>query len=335
MRTASPAPSTAAPPAAGAIRRATRILLLIQAGAGIAIYAAIIHFLQLKSGLAAALLGLACVLLVRMGIIANNFAIAWWYRSPTPPEHRLRWGGLLRLFLVEYWASMASSSWTMAFRHVREHIFDDSQALPVLLVHGYGCNSGYWHAMSQALTRERISHFGVDLEPVFGSIDDFVSLLDAAVAHVLERSGQTQLVIVAHSMGGLVARAWLQRHGPAGIARIITLGTPHGGTGLANFGWGPNSRQMRYRGRGIQGQPSAWLQQLAAGEDVGLRRLITSIWSHHDNIVSPQASSRLEHARNIEVAGIGHVSLAFAPQVQQLVVEEIRRASLPSPARPH
>jgi triacylglycerol lipase len=315
------------PPAAGAVRRATRSLLLVQCTAVLAIYAACLHFFNVQSKLLALGLGLAAVLLMRMLIIFNNFVLAWWHRSPTPAEHRLRLPALIRLFLLEYAASMASSSWTMAFRSFDRHVFPESDCLPVLMVHGYGCNSGYWHTMSRALTGARITHYAVDLEPVFGDIDSFVPALEQAASRVLRETGAPRLIVLAHSMGGLVARAWLLEHGPDKVARIITLGTPHRGTALANYGWGANSRQMRWQGRGLQGEASTWLRSLDANEDPAQRDLITSIWSYHDNIVSPQESSRLAGARNLEVAGIGHVTLAFSPTVQALVLQEIRAAS--------
>jgi triacylglycerol esterase/lipase EstA (alpha/beta hydrolase family) len=318
----------------GAIRRATRILLAAQGVAVLAIYGASLHFLQVQSSLTALALGLAAVLLLRMLIVANNFLMSWWHRSPTPPAYRIGVFAFLRMFLTEYAASMASSSWTMAFPSVEQRIYPDSPCLPVLLVHGYGCNSGYWHSMSRVLGRERISHFAVDLEPVFGDIDSFVPAMESAVRRVLAETGAPRLIVMAHSMGGMVARAWLRKHGPAGVCRIITLGTPHLGTALANFGWGDNSRQMRREGRGMEGAASQWLRLLNEGEDPAQRDLITSIWSHHDNIVSPQESSRLPGARNIEVAGIGHVTLAFSPKVQALVLQEIRAASQPWPVSP-
>jgi triacylglycerol esterase/lipase EstA (alpha/beta hydrolase family) len=303
------------------------MLLAVQGLAVLGIYAACLHFLKVQSSLLALALGLAAVLLLRLLIVANNFVLAWWHRSPTPAEYRLRWPALLRLFLLEYAASMASSSWTMAFGGVDKKVFADTQTLPVLLVHGYGCNSGYWQAMSRVLAHEHITHYALDLEPVFGDIDGFVPALENAATRVLQETGAPKLIVLAHSMGGLVVRAWLRDHGAGKVARIITLGTPHRGTALANFGWGANSRQMRWRGRGMAGEASLWLQRLAQGEDPAQRALITSIWSHHDNIVSPQESSRLEGARNIEVSGIGHVTLAFSPQVQNLVLQEIRAAS--------
>lgn len=309
------------------------MLLAVQGLAVLGIYAACLHFMQVQSSLLALTLGLSAVLLLRMMIIANNFVLAWWHRSPTPREHRLLWPGMLRLFFLEYLASMASSSWTMAFHGFDKRVYPDSKSLPVLLVHGYGCNSGYWHAMSRVLEREHITHYGLDLEPVFGDIDGFVPALESAAQRVLQETGAPKLIVLAHSMGGLVARAWLREHGSAKLARLITLGTPHRGTALANFGWGANSEQMRWRGRGMDGEASVWLRRLEAGEDPAQRALITSIWSHHDNIVSPQESSRLADARNIEVAGIGHVTLAFSPLVQDLVLQEIHRASESQAAR--
>jgi triacylglycerol lipase len=312
---------------AGAIRRATRGLLAIQAVVVLLLYIAAIRYFDVRSPLYALAGGVACVVVVRMLIVANNFMLAIFYRNRTPSEHRLGLLALLRLFLREFAASMASSSWTMAFHGFDKRVIPGAVGLPVLLVHGYACNSGYWHAMSRALTRARITHYAIDLEPVFSDIDGFVPQLHEAVRRVCRETGAAQIILLAHSMGGLVVRAYLRDHGSQQVRRVITLGTPHQGTGLANFGFGRNSRQMRWTGNAITGQASQWLQHLEATEDAQRRKLYVSIFSHHDNIVSPQQSSRLPGAVNIEVTGIGHVALAFAPQVQDRVIEEIMRAS--------
>jgi hypothetical protein len=51
--------------------------------------------------------------------------------------------------------------------------------------------------------------------------------------------------------------------------------------------------------------------------------LITSIWSHHDNIVSPQDTSELEGARNLALGGVGHVALGRNRRVLALVMAEL------------
>jgi hypothetical protein len=52
-------------------------------------------------------------------------------------------------------------------------------------------------------------------------------------------------------------------------------------------------------------------ERLAArsGREEAARALITSIYTHHDNIVAPQTSSVLPGARNIAFGGVGHVAL--------------------------
>ena len=116
--------------------------------------------------------------------------------------------------------------------------------------------------------------------------------MQRAVETLCAAAGAPKLVIVAHSMGGLVARAWLRKHGGARLARVITLGTPHHGTCLASFGVGRNAAQMRRAGP-ADGLESEWLRALAAGESAATRALVTSIYTHHDNIISPQTSSFL------------------------------------------
>ena len=312
---------------AGAVRRATHLLLVAQACIVVALYLAAIHLLDVHSPWIALAGGLACVVLLRLLIVSNNFILALYYQSPTPPIHRLRAGAMIRLLAHEFAASMTASSWTMAFHSFERRVVPDAVGLPVLLVHGYGCNSGYWHAMSQALTRARITHYAIDLEPVFSDIDGFVPQLHAAVDKVCSETGAAQIIVVAHSMGGLVVRAYLRDHGAGKIRRVITLGTPHRGTGIANFGWGPNSRQMRWTGRADQGEASQWLQALEAAEDPQQRSLFVSIYSHHDNIVAPQQSSFLPGATNIEFGGIGHVAIGVSPVIHQTVIQQILESS--------
>ena len=270
----------------------------------------------------AAGLGVGLVLLARLSITANSFVLAWLYRSETPAQFQLNWRQASRLFRSEFNASMISSSWSMAFRSFEKRPAKSPRGLPVLLIHGYGCNSGYWHSMSQQLGAAQISHHAVSLEPVLTDIDNYVPTIARAVDMLASECGSRQIIIVAHSMGGLASRAYLRDHGNQRIAKVITLGTPHGGTGLANHGAGENSRQMR-REIGNGGGPSTWLRQLETSESAATRRLFVSIYSHHDNIVAPQMSSHLDGATNLPMHGIGHVAMALNHDVQTLVVEQI------------
>src|SRR5206468_35593 len=89
----------------------------------------------------------------------------------------------------------------------------------------------------------------------------------------------------------------------------------HHGTAMARFGLGINAFQMR--------PDSAWLRALNASEDAARRALVTSIYTHHDNIVAPQTSSMLPGARNVELGGVGHVALGVDERVLAEVMREL------------
>jgi triacylglycerol esterase/lipase EstA (alpha/beta hydrolase family) len=294
-------------------RRLLQIVMLAQAGAAL-----LIAWALLRHGVAwwwALPLGAGAVALVRLLINMNNFLLSACFASATPQAYRLGPRARLRMLAREFGASMLVTNWLMARARAATRIYPDSPHPPVLLLHGYGCNSGYWAHLTPLLDAARISHATVDLEPVAASIEDYVPLVERAVDALCAASGEPRVAIVAHSMGGLVARAWMRAHGRARVARLITLGTPHHGTALARFGLGANAAQMRHG--------AAWLRLLSDSEDAATRALVTSIYTHHDNIVSPQTSSALPGARNVEFGGIGHVALGSDPRVLAEVLREI------------
>ena len=126
------------------------------------------------------------------------------------------------------------------------------------------------------------------------------------------------MLLVGHSMGGLVARACVGKFGVGRIARIITIGTPHHGSVLAWIWLGRCMAQMR--------PGNAWLSALNRDESRMAPVALVSIWSRHDSLVAPQASGELACARNIALVGIGHNALVGDAQVMDLVTREIADA---------
>lgn len=309
------------------IKRLLLVLLAVQAGLALALALGLYHWWRpaWRAALGAPAAALVCValaaavvLLVRLLINVNNFRLSRRARGVAPDGHALTPRTAFTLIAHEFVSSMLTSSWYM-LRPVGMRLQAQSHGFPVLLIHGYACNSGYWLPMSKLLTRAGISHYGIDLEPPGASIDDFVPQVHAAVERLCAETGSTQVVVLAHSMGGLVARAYLRRHRAARIARVVTLGTPHHGTTLAGFGPGSNAVQMR--------RDSAWLASLAAGEADLQRKLFSSIYSVHDNIIAPQNSSDLPGARNVVFGAIGHVALGRHPEIMRCALSEIKTAT--------
>ena len=179
----------------------------------------------------------------------------------------------------------------------------------VVFVHGFFCNRGFWTPWLRRLHHSGHAFVAVNLEPVFGSIDEYAPQIEDAVQRVTLATGQRPLV-VCHSMGGLAVRAWLRlMKAEARVHHVVTIGTPHQGSWLARFGHGRNGRQMR--------QLSDWLTQLNHESPAYCHALFTCWYSNCDNIVFPASSATLPGAHNRLVRGAAHVQLAFMPQVMQ------------------
>jgi triacylglycerol esterase/lipase EstA (alpha/beta hydrolase family) len=188
----------------------------------------------------------------------------------------------------------------------------------VLLVHGFFCNRGLWHPWMKRLREAKVPFVALTLEPVFGSIDDYAAQIDEAMARLEAATGSAP-VLVAHSMGGLAARAWLCRSvGDLRVHRVVTIGTPHRGTAMAGRALATNARQMRL------GSP--WLVSLAQGEPPERYRRFTCFWSRCDNIVFPTESATLPGADNRQLDVTPHVRMVYHPEV----FAEILRLTLPS-----
>jgi triacylglycerol esterase/lipase EstA (alpha/beta hydrolase family) len=153
----------------------------------------------------------------------------------------------------------------------------------------------------------------VTLEPVFSNLDEYVPQVERAVRRMEAATGLAP-VIVAHSMGGLVARAWLRSRathkrsdGTDEAARLITIGTPHRGTWLAAFARTPNARQMRVG--------SEWMGALADKEPPTLAGLITSWWSECDQIVYPPPTGVYPGSEAKQLRGVGHIALTAREEI--------------------
>lgn len=276
-----------------------RLLLVFE----IALYAGLAAVFDASPAIAA-LAAVAGVLLLRGLITALTYRWAWIYRSPAA---RLPLLQALRMVFAEYAAFIANFVLISPFERCwmrPDRLRPATARPPLLLVHGYGCSRAAWWWLRRRLEAAGWTVATISLEPVYTSIDTYVEPLAQRIDAVLAETGAPQLILVGHSMGGLVARAYLRRHGAQRVARLITLGTPHAGSRLAALGIGQNSRQME--------PGSVWLTALAL-ETVLPETVV--IHSPHDNYVMPQSNLLLPGAINHPLNGLGHLSMLYSPRV--------------------
>ena len=238
-------------------------------------------------------------------------------RSDAAPRARL--GQVLAAWWAELGASLVVFGWRQPFRARSQP--DWLPGVPtgrrgVVLVHGFMCNRGLWLPWLARLRERGHAHVAVNLEPPLGSIDAYAALIDDAVQRVAAATGQAP-VLLCHSMGGLAARAWLRAYQASGadqrVHRVLTLGTPHGGTWLGRWSHAVNGRQMRLAG--------SWVQALQRAEPVGRAALFTCWYSNCDNIVFPASTAALHGADNRFVSGVAHVEMALDAGVMDACLE--------------
>ncbi|MCD6679348.1 MAG: alpha/beta fold hydrolase [Burkholderiaceae bacterium] len=296
-------------------RLLTALIALI--AIGIVALAVWLHRSQGWHPLAAFSFALLVPVVFDAALLGVQFLFAAWFRSRESPHSRYGFAMALRAWGAEIAASLRTFFWAqIRYGDAPLPSAEGGARTPVLLVHGYVCNRGIWHPFAQWLAARGHPVESVNLEPVFGTIDDYVPIVADGVRRLRERTAAARIAIVAHSMGGVVVRAWLATEGAAPVCSIVTLGTPHAGTRLARFGYGRNVAQMIPGGR--------WLGELVARESPVGGALFTTIWSPHDNIVMPQqASQQLAGATSIPVPGRGHLQLAYDAEVWRIAAEAI------------
>ncbi len=262
--------------------------------------------------LTAAGAGLSAFLGVRLCLVLATFGLMLKGSSAVPENLRISPLQALRMVLEEYVTLIVLFTVIQPFE--KFWMGSDrlghcaTRPLPLLLIHGYQCNRGFWIWMRARLEAAGWTVATHSMEPVWTEIDNYADGIERRIDEVLAATGAPQVILICHSMGGLAARAYLRRYGKRKVARMVTLGSVHHGTELASLGIGPNARQMRI------GNP--WLVALGAADAVPLPQGSVSIFSHHDNYVYPQeTSSRLEGAKNVAISGVSHLGMAFSPRV--------------------
>ena len=284
-----------------------RFFLLIEMAA----YAAMTsHFLDLSVA-QSVLAALGILMGTRAGIIAVTYAYAVANHSRAP---RLGPWRAVRMVAAEYLAFLHLFLIIQPF----ERLWMGADRLPagrpvVLLIHGYGCNRGAWWWLRKRLEAAGLAVATINLEPPYTDIDNFVATLDARIEAVCREAGCSRLTLIGHSMGGLVARAYLGRLGNARVDRLLTIASPHAGSLLARLGVGENARQME--------PGSVWLKRLWPERPpvpmVALR-------NSHDNFVMPQDSQRFPGARDVELPALGHLAVLFSGRAAEALLEALR-----------
>jgi hypothetical protein len=252
----------------------------------------------------------------RSGVAAVSQAMMFSGLYPLLP-HLLRGVGGLRTTLAEWAMAMAVS----AVRPVGFFPLPGARQRgprPIIAIHGYAMNRANFVPLAYRLAR-------VGLGPIvgfeywtLGRVAAGARQLAWFVEQVQAQTGAPQVDIIGHSMGGVVGRYYVQLLGGDGaVANLVTLGSPHIGTDVSEFGVGHPTREL------VVG--STLVQRLAAAPPPQDTR-VTMIFSHADALVpaSTQAALQIPRAERIVYDDLGHVALLGSRRVARDIIKRLK-----------
>lgn len=195
---------------------------------------------------------------------------------------------------------------------------------PIVVLPGLADNTAIFTELRQAFPGPVVS-FGYS--PLTGDLRTAAARLAEQIEELCAVTGVSTVDLVGHSLGGLIARYYVQRlggHRRTGTA--VTIATPHGGTMTA---WllctVPLVRQLR--------PGSELFRELAEPAPECTTRFVVFSGTA-DALIVPARNSRLEHpdlrVRNVVTAGAGHFTLAAHPDV----IAAVRGLAVPEPTDP-
>ena len=221
-------------------------------------------------------------------------------------------------------------------RIVRHDDFAQSRET-VLLLHGFFQTRQVWQIMEDRLRSDGFGVFSFYLGGLFWrlnnrSIDEQARMIGDKLDGICARYGLDRFHIVGHSMGGLIARTYIQHHGgDRRVKSLVTLGTPHHGTPTAAIGVWLMAGGLLSRNPMEMVPLSRFMRNL--NRDVFPPSIpLTSVYSTAD-LICPWRFSELkprkgnEQMVNRKVKGIGHTALTFDPGVYVLVRQSLEDAA--------
>jgi pimeloyl-ACP methyl ester carboxylesterase len=201
---------------------------------------------------------------------------------------------------------------------------------PILLVHGLFDNRAVFTVLRHNLHVHGWDHVhALNYSPFSLDVPRAATLLGRHVERLRRVYDDAPVSIIGHSLGGLIARYYVQRLGGSRLVpRVVTLATPHHGTETARLLHPlPIVRQLR-----PDSEVLAELDQPAPG----CRTRFLCFWGDLDPLILPTRGASLRHpdlrAENVLIRNAGHLSLPIHGEVLARVREWLAQSEDPCSA---
>lgn len=241
------------------------------------------------------------------------WAVDYWYltkgivsmiQHKEPPKHYLDYilpGKTAVILLPGFWEKWA------IMKHLGDSI--SLHGHPVYIVPHLG------HNISDIPTAAKlVKTFVLQATPKQGHNTPNIPLAASVIRQLIEKFEVKDVIVVAHSKGGLIGKYMLIHHNKdKRLKGVIAIATPFSGSRLARLIPHHSFRELA--------ADSKIIQDLEANSSVNSD--IVSIIPSYDNHVWSAKGSYLEGATNINVSIKGHHKVLFSKEVEDKVLESI------------
>ena len=190
---------------------------------------------------------------------------------------------------------------------------------PIILIHGLWNTSSIFSHITQKLDDIGIEYFAPTLMHSYGmtSIIDLTNILNELI---LEKYGlEKEIDILGFSMGGIIARYWLQKfNGNKRTRRLISIGSPHKGTLMAQL-----VPKFPFRGISEMKINSQFLKELAKNDCFLDGIECISFFTYWDLMVFPGWWTNLNIGEKIPVKVYKHRNLVRNNFSVEKIIERI------------
>jgi pimeloyl-ACP methyl ester carboxylesterase len=196
----------------------------------------------------------------------------------------------------------------------------DPNQTPILLIHGYLHNSSGWSYFRYRLLNEGFHNvFTINLGLPIWSIEHYAKLVDEKVKEISQATGRNDLILIGHSMGGIIASFWAtQQTQGIQVKSVISLSSPFQGTKRAEVGIGECAKQLKIG--------SEFLQNLYQKIQQSQAIRFFHIGSESDTTIRPLFSAFVSGKPGKIYEKLGHMMYLFSDDVIDDVAEYLQAA---------
>lgn len=229
-----------------------------------------------------------------------------------------------RILAIEYICLLVTIAlWPFGFVKLPEASDDGESQTPVLFLHGLFFNKTCWTVMKLRLKSLGVTNLHTMNLPPTRDIETLTEKVALKVDTLRHTYKCEKVHLVCHSMGGIIARNFVQIRGGADkVEQCILLGAPNKGSKLAPFAITRLSESI---------MPGAEFLTNLNGKPIPKKVTLTNIYSRHDNMVIPADRAVLDKAINIELTGRGHNSLLYDNSVFKHVLSILKACHAHNP----